>query len=317
MKEEKIMIQKMQGKFSRFTKKFSTSLSKPEQKFLHDSSFGILSSQSCIVRRTAQSLKEKISSKKTQERLIYHLDKKELNEEISQSLLQRQSRKVKKGDLIIIDPSDVVKRYAKKMEGLSKVRDGNDGKWKTGYDALDIVGVNQEGKDLSIFPIHSELHSNTVEIDTLKNKLFDRVLDIIIHSNNNGTFIFDREFDDRKVIKELHQHDSSYIIRMKKNRDVFSEGIKQNIYVIAKSTKLQYRFRPQKGITISAGITPISIRLNPHPVKNPKLAKMNLVVAKITSKGKNGKKRTGMFYLLCNLPNNKFPKRELVQYVLE
>ena len=75
MKEEKIMIQKMQGKYSNFIKRHFQSLSKPEQKFLKDSCFGMLSSQSCIVRRTAQSLHEKISSKKTQVSLIYHLDK--------------------------------------------------------------------------------------------------------------------------------------------------------------------------------------------------------------------------------------------------
>ena len=162
MREEKLMTKKLQDKFTRFMSKLSLSLNKPEQKFLKACCFGILSSQSCIVRRTAQSLREKISSKKTQERLIYHLDKAELNDKISQTLLQKQCHKLKKGSLILVDPSDVVKKYAKEMEGLSKVRDGNDGKWKTGYDALDIVGVNTENKTISIVPIHSQLNSNTV-----------------------------------------------------------------------------------------------------------------------------------------------------------
>jgi len=38
----------------------------------------------------------------------------------------------------------IVKKYATEMEGLSRVRDGNDGKWRSGYDVLDIVGVNKE-----------------------------------------------------------------------------------------------------------------------------------------------------------------------------
>lgn len=316
-REEKIMIQKLQGKYSGYLEKLSSSLSKPEQNFLRDSCFGILSSQSCIVRRSAQSLHEKISSKKTQERLIYHLDKPELNEKISETLLQRQCRKLNKASLILIDPSDIVKKYAKKMEGLSKVRDGNDGKWKTGYEALDIVGVNTEDNNLSVFPIHSQLHSNTVEIDTIKNNLFDRIVDIIVHSNNRGTFIFDREFDDKKVIKELDQHNASYIIRMKKNRDVYRDGKKQNIKNVAENTKLRYRFRPQKGVTISAGITSINIPINPHPVKNPTFAETRLVVARIRSKDKKGKLRSGMFYLLCNLPDNKMHNREFVKFVLE
>ena len=317
IKEEKLMTKKLQDKFSGFVKKLSASLNKPEQKFLKACCFGILSSQSCIVRRTAQSLHEKISSKKTQERLIYHLDKAELNETISQTVLQQQCRKLKKDSLIIVDPSDIVKKYAKKMEGLSKVRDGNDGKWKTGYDALDIVGVNIDTENISILPIHSQLHSNTVEIDTMKNKLFDRIVDIIIHSNNRGTFVFDREFDDKKVINEFHIHDASCIIRMKTNRNVYLQGKKMNIAAVGKATKLRYRFRPKKGVTISAGICTISIPLNPHTVKNPTLAETKLVAAKIRSKRKDGTYRSGMFYLLCHNPDQSFLERDLVKFVLQ
>lgn len=317
MKEEKIMIQKMQGKYSQYIKKHFQSLSKPEQKFLKDSCFGILSSQSCIVRRTAQSLHEKISSKKTQERLIYHLDKADMNEQISQNLLQRQSHKLKKGSLIIVDPSDIVKKYASQMEGLSKVRDGNDGKWKDGYDVLDIVGVNREREGISILPIHSELYSKTLEIDTIKSKLFDRIVDIIVHSNNRGTFVFDRGFDDRKVIKELHQHDASYIIRMKKVRDIYVNGERSNIASVANQTKLRYRFHPQRGTTITAGMISVGIRSNPHHVKNPTLLEAKLVVAKIRSKRRNGSYKSGIFYFLCHLNDAALTERDMVKYILE
>ena len=165
--------------------------------------------------------------------MIYHLDKADMNKQISQNLLQQQSHKLKKGSLIIVDPSDIVKKYATEMEGLSRVRDGNDGKWRPGYDVLDIVGVNKGKEGISILPIHSELYSNTLEIDTIKSKLFDRIVEIIIHSNNRGTFVFDRGFDDQKVIKELHQHDASYIIRMKKVRDVYVNGERSNIASVA------------------------------------------------------------------------------------
>jgi len=317
IREEKLMTKKLQDKFTRFVNHLSQSLNKPEQKFLKACSFGILSSQSCIVRRTAQSLNEKISSKKTQERLIYHLDKSELDEKISQTLLQKQCHKLRKDSLIIVDPSDIVKKYAEKMVGLSKVRDGNDGKWKTGYDALDIVGINTEDEKISILPIHSQLHSNTIEIDTMKNKLFDRITDIIIHSNNRGTFVFDRGFDDKKVIKELHQHDASYIIRMKKNRDVYLHENKMNIVAAAKTTKLRYRFHSKKGVTISAGISSVSVPLNPHTLKNPTLAESKLVVAKIRSKRKDGTYRSGIFYLLCHNPDKSFLERDYVKFVLE
>jgi len=317
MKEEKIMLQKLQEKFSYFTKRFSNSLNKTEQRFLKESCYGIISSQSCIVRRTAQSLGEKIASKKTQERLIYHLDKSDLNNRLSQTLLQKQSGKLKQDSLIIVDPSDIVKKYAEKMEGISKVRDGNDGKWKSGYDALDIVGVNQEGNDISIIPMYSQLHSKVIDVDTMKNTLFDRIVDIIVYSNNQGVFVFDRGFDDRKVIKELHAHEASYIIRMKNNRDVYFHDKKQNIDELARSTKLRYRFKLPDEATISAGMCPIEIPLNSHPVKKPTLTKAVLVVAKIKSNRKDSSIRSGLFYFLCKTNRDELPKREIVRFVLD
>ena len=151
----------------------------------------------------------------------------------------------------------------------------------------------------------------------MKNKLFDRIVDIIIHSNNRGTFVFDRGFDDKKLIKELHQHDASYIIRMKKNRDVYLRDKKLNIAAVAKATKLRYRFKPKKGVTISAGICTIGVPLNPHTLKHPTLVKTKLVVAKIRSKHKDGSYNSGMFYLLCHNPNENFLERDFVKFVLE
>ncbi len=317
MMEEKILIEKMQGKYSNYIKKYSLCLTKPELRFLKESCYGILSSQSCIVRKTAQKLKEKISSKKTQERLVYHLDKEDLSNRLYQTHLNNQCRQLKKESLIIVDPSDLVKEYATKMEGLSKVRDGNDGKWKQGYNALDIVGINRDGNDVSVLPLHSQIHSKVKDIDTMKNMLFDRIIDILIYSNNQGTFVFDREFDDKKLIGHLNEHDASYIIRMRNNRNLYFEGEKQNIKSIAKSTKLKYRFEVQKESTIKAGISKVGLPLNPHSVKNPILAEAILVVAKIKSRDKHGRIRSGMFYFLCKLKDNKLPKRELIQYVLE
>ncbi len=316
MKEEKLMLQKMQDKFSLFLKGLSDNLTKPEQRFLKETCFGILSSQSCIVRRAAQSLGEKIKCKKTQERLIYHLDKENFSNRISENVLSRHSRRLKEDSLILVDPSDIVKKYAKKMEGLSKVRDGNDGKWKQGYEVLDIVGVNRDGDELRLQALYSELCSNTVEIDTLKNKLFDRIVDIIVHSNNKGTFVLDRQFDDRKLIRQFHEHDASYIIRLKKNRNLYFHGERQNVQDVAKSTKLRYHFKYEKGITISANIIPVSVRSNPHQKNHPDLLKVNLVVAKIRSKTKDGSYRSGIFYLLCNI-NRVLSKKEMTRFVLE
>jgi len=68
---EKLITKKLQDKFNGFIEKISFSLTKPEKKFLKAVCFGILSSRSCIVRRTAQSLKINIKSVGKETKLGY------------------------------------------------------------------------------------------------------------------------------------------------------------------------------------------------------------------------------------------------------
>jgi len=188
----------LQVKFSKYINKHTLNLKKPTARFMKEITSGIIKSQSCIVRQIAQNLSENISLKKTQERLTYQLDNDTELEKVRENMLIQSSRKLNKDSLIIIDPSDVIKPVAKKMEGLARVRDGNDGKYKPGYEVIDIIVINQTQSQTAIFPIHSEIHSEKIGLDTLKSKIFDRVLDIIIHSNNSGIFVMDRGFDDKR-----------------------------------------------------------------------------------------------------------------------
>jgi len=318
MLAEKKLINSLQVKYRDFTSRLSHNLTLPERKFMKDITFGIIQSQSCIARKISQSLHEKVSLKKTQERLIYHLDKEDLAEKVNHNLLELQCRKLNKNSLILVDPSDIVKKYAEKMDGLSRVRDGNDKKWKTGYEVLDIVGVNTSQETPSIIPIHSQLHSNEIGLDTMKNKILDKIIDIIIPTNNSSTFVFDRGFDDKKVIKELHLHEASYIIRMKKNRTIFFNGLKRNIDEVARSLKLRYTFKYNEDkVTIKADSIPIQIPLDGYPKKHPEFANTNLIVAEISSKKKNGKTPTGIFYHISSNPNFVGTERAFVKFGIE
>jgi len=307
----------LQVKFSKFINKHSCNLKKPSVKFIKEITNGIIKSQSCIVRQIAQDLSETISLKKTQERLTYQLDNETELEKIRENMLLQSCRKLKKESLIIIDPSDIIKPNATKMEGLSRVRDGNDGIYKAGYDVIDIVGVNQTSSQTSIFPIHSDIHSNKIGLDTLKNKIFNRILDIIIFSSNAGIFVMDRGFDDKKVIEELYKLGAAFIIRMKINRSVFYKGFLMNIKEVANQTKKKYTFNVDSKTSIKAGVSEVGIPLSRHKVKNPAQAKSLLVSAIITTKHKNGRVSKGAFMLLVSLPNSAYSDKEICKLALE
>ena len=316
MTGQQIFLSKnLQAKFYKEIKKISHNTSTPYQKFLKDITFGIIKSKSCIIRRTSQGLQESISLKKTQKRLTYHLDNQKEIKKVEENLLISNCQKLQKESLILVDPTDIVKSKAEKMEGLSKVRDGNDGKYKNGYDVIDIVGVEKVSNTPSIFPIYSELHSEKLSVDTLKSKILDKILDIIIYSNNSGIFVMDRGFDDKRVIGELYEYGTSFIIRMKNNRTVFYNGKEYIISKLGKAIKKKHIFTSGK-TTIKAGICEIGIPLSGHKIKNPPLAKVKLISADLITIGKKGKKREGSILLIASLSNSDYSELEICEFVL-
>ena len=130
--EEMKLIKTLQVKYQKYIKKLTQDFSLPEQKFINHTVFGLLSSKSCILRKVSQSLKESISLKKTSKHLSYHLSKDHFDTKLSDNLLQMQSSKLNGESIVIADPGDIMKKYAKKMEGMSSVRDGSKGEWGKG-----------------------------------------------------------------------------------------------------------------------------------------------------------------------------------------
>ena len=70
----------------------------------------------------SRSLGEDILLKKTEERLSHHLAIKGPWQKINEIVVAHGARKIHKDTLIVIDPTDIRKRYAKKMPYLARVR---------------------------------------------------------------------------------------------------------------------------------------------------------------------------------------------------
>ena len=249
---------------------------------------GIFSSQSCILRQISQKLKEDIDLKKVCKRLSYHLDKPDLEARITNSHIQSVCRSFNKNTLNINDPSDVFKQYAKKMEGLSKVRDGSKNKWVTGYDTLNIIAVTKQNQELFLKPVISELFSYKQEVDTLKNILFVHLVSIIISRNNKGVFVFAREYGDKKMYSFFEENNASFIIRSNATRDLYYHGCKMKFKEVVKEVNLSHVFKIRKKTrkrrieekTVYAGITDVKIPVDPHPRKQTKLVSTKLFVGR-------------------------------------
>ncbi len=315
--EQAYLKQKIQIKFSKHFSHFSYVTSKTEFRFLKDMVRGILTSQSCILRQIAQSLEEKIDLEKVCKRLRHHLDKPDLNERITEQQIRKSCYRTSRDTLYIVDPSDIFKPSAQKMEGLSRVRDGSTGEQVNGYETLNIISVEKKNEEMLLKPLVSELFSYEEETETAKMKIFDSIISIIIASNNKGVYVFDRGFDDRKVFSFLARQKAGFIVRSKTYRDLYYQGKKMKFKEAIKEANLSHTFtiekKNRKGKTkktvVNAGILDVEISLLPHPRKKDPV---NLPVKLMVAKYKNG----GYWYLYGYLPNHSdLSERELIEFL--
>lgn len=298
-------IIKLQGKFSKRVKKYSEGLTIPEHKALKDITKGVISSSSVIVRQIATSLHEKIGLDKVCERLYRNLKNEKLGKVVSENLLKYNSAKATNDTYFIVDESDILKPESNKLEGLSRVRDGSTGKREKGYHLLNIASLTDNGKNYSILPICSQLYSNIIEKDTSKNILEDRIIDITIHSNNKGIFVFDRGYDSRKLITLLSNNENNYIIRSTGKRSFIEDNTEVSFSSVVRQIKLKYEFKTSDNKTFNCGTKRVKIRINPHKRKHPDVVEANLVVVRHGKKG-------GLFYFLCNFNDSTMTDYEII-----
>lgn len=299
--QQKQTAHSMQVKFSQYLHKYRPKVSLPEYHFLQDTCLGILKSQSLICLQMAGQLNEKISAKKVCERFTRHLNKPELGATVRETIIAHQSRGFDGETAIIVDDSDIVKSRARCMEGLKVVRDGSTGRHdKLGYDLLNIIAYQGNGSGYEIKPLSSDLISRDLEVDSLSQITQDRLVEINLASGNQGVYVFDRGFDTRYMLQTMQVTGMNYILRSMGERNVIVGGVERSFLEIAKSVRLIYKHRDQaSGQTFHCGIKRVSLRLDPHPVKNPETVDTWLVGARHKA---NAKGRNGFFYFFCDFP---------------
>ena len=119
-----------------FSQKISQDLFRPEQKFVSQMIYGILSAQSCHLAKIARALNEKIRLKKTIDRLSRKLYEFCDGGKLLENYIRKIKRYVSEKTILIVDGSDIVKPCSSKMECISTVRDGSTGAYGKGYHTL-------------------------------------------------------------------------------------------------------------------------------------------------------------------------------------
>src|SRR4030066_1650390 len=118
--------QKLREQMVRFSGELSAGLPKVSRRFVAEMVFGIQARGSVRLTEVGRSLGEKISLKKTEERLSRQLGRRGLERRVQRRLIEQAAPRIEDDTLLVLDLSDVTKKYAEKMENLAQGRGGSE-----------------------------------------------------------------------------------------------------------------------------------------------------------------------------------------------
>lgn len=198
-------------------------LPKPAQRFVLETIYGIQTRQSVHLSEIARALNEPIPLIKTVNRLSRQAARKDLHESLTRFVIREGAPRIGERTLLVIDPSDLTKKYAEKMEYLARVRDGSTGKITDGYWLCDVVGVECGGNN--IIPLAHHLWSQKAPGFESENKeILDLVDAVSTAAEKRGVWVVDRGGDRIKILKPLIKRELDFIVRLRGDRHLLYRG---------------------------------------------------------------------------------------------
>lgn len=234
------MSYKLRGHIHRFSGELCVGMGKVIGRFVEEMLYGIQARGSVRLSEVARALDEKISLKKVIERLSRNLGRDGLSESIGKSVLREGALRIKNDTLLIIDPTDITKKYARKMEYLAQVRDGSDKVLGVGYWVNTVVGV--EVGSSRITPLVHKLYSQKAKDFVSENReIIDSVRKVYKATEGRGIFVLDRGGDRSELYDELLGEDPvRFLIRQRGDRHLIYQGKACDTLKIAQNCKTPY-----------------------------------------------------------------------------
>lgn len=252
----------------RFSEKMSKGLNKKKIKFINDMQYGLSKSKSCLISEISRSLDENIKLKNTIERLCDNLQSLNKNDVkiIKENYLNEIKKYFPDESIAIFDDSDIAKKYGKKFEDLDQVIDASDKDKKVvnGYHVCEAVILGK--KEKQPFSVYSEIYSCKSKDFVSKNKYtmesIDTVIDVLKRKSN---MVFDRGYDDNKIIEYADKSGNNFVIRMNDKRNFLFKGKKKNAYEEALKRKGKMKMNlwfEEENVEISISHTKVTLPYN-------------------------------------------------------
>lgn len=230
---------KLQGQIHHFSGIFYPHFSRPRSKFIEQMIYGIQAGRDVKLSSIARALGEDISLKKTEERLSRHLAVRGLGQKVNEILAEHGSRRVHDNTLIIVDPTDIRKPYARRMPHLAHVRDGSTGELVSGYWACSAIACEPGSRRM--IPLHGRLWSSRAPETRSENEQLLGVIDTIAAATKGrGVYVMDRGCDRGVLFTALLNRQLRFIVRLRRDRDVLFRKCRRNVMDLGRRCRMLY-----------------------------------------------------------------------------
>lgn len=224
MSENSKIVANLKGQLSKYSGIISKSFSKPKQKLIKEMLYGIQASKDVKLSNIARTLKEQQALIKTEDRLSRNLDDEDFTEAINEEICRLGASKVTDDMVIAIDPGDIRKRYARKMELLGKIYDGSEHEVAEGYHLCKVVAADIE--TTRVIPLYCKAYSYEAEdVKSENSELLKAIETVRRHIGDKAIHAIDRGGDRGVIYKHYLRRNKPqrFVIRLKE-RDLIHKG---------------------------------------------------------------------------------------------
>jgi hypothetical protein len=230
---------KLRAQMIKFSGVISSGLPKVAQRFVQEMLYGIQAGQTVVLSEIGRCLEEPVSLKKVEERLSRQLMRRGLGEIVQHNVLTQGAVRIKEDTLIIVDPTDIQKKYAQKMPYLGDVYDGSTREIGPGYMVCQVVAAELEGN--KVVPLWSSLYSSLAPGFISENEELLRAMRSINQaSGGRGVYVIDRDGDRDNLFLPMIDEKMRFLIRLRGDRHLLCGGEKKSALELADECRCPY-----------------------------------------------------------------------------
>lgn len=231
---------KLRHQIHNFSGELSTDMGRVPARFVEEMVYGLSAGGSVRLTEIGRSLEEDIPLHATHKRLSRNLANETLASAIESKVLQLGAKRISKKTLLIVDPTDLQKKYARKMQYLATVRDASEKTIGKGYWMCDVVGCEVGSNEIT--PLAQELWSQEApDFQSENDQILSLVERVCKATKYQGILVYDRGGDRREFLVPWTKDSSyHYIVRQRGDRNLLHRGKAQNGLSLAEACKTPY-----------------------------------------------------------------------------